>query len=848
MVNIIKKHLYLAIFSFLLLILGCSSESTAPLNRAFHNTTSRYNAYYIGLEKIHQVEESIWKAMKPDYNHVLKIYPPLDSTMATTYKEDLEDIIKKASIVIQYHQNSKWVDDAYNLIGQARMYGYDFPNAVTTFKYVNTQAKDINARHWAIVNLMRVFIENNELANAEEASQYLETEILNKNNLKSLYLTRAYYFQVLDDKDNMVRNLVLADPLLSRSERARFYFIIGQTYQELGFSSAAYEYYRKCITSNPNYELSFYAKLNIAQVTELGDSKDLKKVRKYFRKLVKDEKNKEFQDRIYYEWGKFELKHKHLDLAMDKFNLSVRSSISNNRQKGVSYVSLGEIYYDTLKNYEVAQAYYDSAVSVLPPAYENYTAVKTRAEVLTNFITQIKTIALQDSLLTLAEMDSANVMNIFITKATTEQDALEFEEKQAAEQERQVGSLANFDQPTGVGSSNWYFSNTSAIGAGRTSFRQVWGTRSLEDHWRRSIKQAVGSSGTKTENNTTEDKFADVNDELSRDQKIMNKAIGMYKQLPLTEAAKEEAHTKLENAYYNLGKIYYFDLEEKENAISTFTTLHSNYSQSEYSAETYYLQYLAYLDLKRDDKAKEISDFMHLGMPNSIYTKLIDNPDFEEDSNLANEILTKKYSEVYALYKRELYDSANQVISGLLQEYPDVSFSANLRLLQILIIGHTQQLADYQLELQEFIEQNPDHELNKYARELLEASKTYRSNLVKLKSAEYFEAQTGDYFYVVANSVGQNSFEEQLKTFVDTNFASEPIEVGTLSLSDSIQLNIVEPFRSKEDALLFNDLVKAEQLLGDAVERSFVISETNFDILYKTKELDAYLVFYQEHF
>ena len=78
------------------MLYACSSESTGPLNKAFHNTTAHYNSYFIGLERIKEVEESIWKALKPDYNHILKIYPPLDSTMAITYKAELEDCIKKA--------------------------------------------------------------------------------------------------------------------------------------------------------------------------------------------------------------------------------------------------------------------------------------------------------------------------------------------------------------------------------------------------------------------------------------------------------------------------------------------------------------------------------------------------------------------------------------------------------------------------------------------------------------------------------------------------------------------------------------------------------------------------------
>ena len=212
-------------------------------------------------------------------------------------------------------------------------------------------------------------------------------------------------------------------------------------------------------------------------------------------------------------------------------------------------------------------------------------------------------------------------------------------------------------------------------------------------------------------------------------------------------------------------------------------------------------------------------------------------------------MLSKKYRVVYQLYLDNHLDSASQIIDGLLGEYPDVSFSANLRLLQILIIGKTQPLADYQLELQEFIELYPDHELNNYANELLAASKTYRSNLVKLKAAEYFESKTDEFFFVVVTSQDSiSTMEKQLNDLVKSEFESELLEVGSLNLSDTVSLTIVEPFQNLDKALLFLDLTKARQFFDMQTNPYFIISRANFDILYKSKELDAYLVFYQEHF
>ena len=89
--------------------------------------------------------------------------------------------------------------------------------------------------------------------------------------------------------------------LTKKENAARMHFLIGQIYQQKGFDAEAYNYYNICLKNNPNYELSFYAKLNMAQVTELADQNDVKKTRKYFVKLLKDRKNLEFKDKIYYE-------------------------------------------------------------------------------------------------------------------------------------------------------------------------------------------------------------------------------------------------------------------------------------------------------------------------------------------------------------------------------------------------------------------------------------------------------------------------------------------------------------------------------------------------------------------
>lgn len=822
---------------------SCSSEKNTALNRAYHNTTAHYNAYFYGLERIKSVENGIKNSQQPDYDHILRIFPAIDSTYKETYKAELEDCIKKASLVIQYHKNSKWVDDSYNLIGLARMYGYDFPNAIETFKYVNTKGEDVNAKHFALVNLMRTFIENKDMSNAEAVSDYLDRQLLNKENLKNLYLMRAYFFQVLDQKDNMVRNLVRAEPLLTKKEKSRMFFLIGQVYQDIGFESAAYDYYQKCVRSNPEYELSFYAKLNMAQVTRLDQKQDLKSIRKYFKKLVKDEKNREFKDRIYHEWAKFELKQGHLPQAITNFNLSIQSSQNNPRIKGLSYLTLGKVYFDTLKDYSIAQAYYDSAVNTLPKTYENYEAVVTRNEVLTRFVEQINTITLQDSLLALSSKDSIELMEMFTVEAER-REALKAQAEEKARKKETAQSFFSFNQePTGIGGGSWYFTNASAVNTGRAEFKRIWGERPLEDHWRRSVKSSVIET---SENTASTNSSSPNQDEEQQVQSVEHIALEFMSQVPKTTEQIAESHKKLENAYYNLGSIYHFELLEDKNAIETYLTLLKRYPATAYEPEVLYLLYLMENEIA-SEKSIKYKEALFDKYPNSLYANLILNPRFVEESDRTNEQLELEYKKAYSFFKKGDYESAQLYINKATKEYPDADFTPSFVLLNALILGKTASLPDYQLTLKDFIVKYPDSKLNSYAKELLDASENYQTRLVQLQSA-HFSAVLDDedhYFVIVSDSASVQSYMESINRLINSQFGNSNFNSGTLKANEGKSFIVVKTLKNKEEALLFYDSVKAEQSIEGI---NFVISKPNFEVLYQTKELETYLQFFENNY
>ena len=125
----------------------------------------------------------------------------------------------------------------------------------------------------------------------------------------------------------------------------------------------ATERYSKVLKLHPDYTMRFNARINraIAFDSERGDSEGIKKE---LKKMLKDIKNEDFRDQIYYALAELELKEDNEPLAIEYLIKSAKYSVINEKQKGLSYLKLANIYFEQ-PNYINAQAYYDSTIQNL---------------------------------------------------------------------------------------------------------------------------------------------------------------------------------------------------------------------------------------------------------------------------------------------------------------------------------------------------------------------------------------------------------------------------------------------------------------------------------------------------
>ncbi len=839
---------------------GCSIEQNNITSNAFHNLTAHYNGFYYAREKAREVEKTILKTLDDDPTQVLRLFPALDTVKAKSYVKDTDEIIKMASISIQRHPNSKWVDDNYVMVGLARLYACDFQNAILTFKYVNTKSPSYETRHTALLYLLRTFIEQGDFDRAEEVFRFLDKEkLISKQNAKKLYLEKAYFYQLRNDYDNMVQNLSKADSLLSRVDRkGRIYFIIGQVYQKLGFNSEAYNFYRKCLATNPDYEIDFYARLNMAQVARLEDKRDVRLVRKQFGKMLADSKNLEFKDKIYFEWGEFERKQGNLMEAISNYKSAAHSGKSK-RIQGNAYLRIGQLQFDSLKKYSLAKLYYDSAVGALPKDFENYEAIKKRQKILGEFAGYTETIALNDSLLTLASYDSLTLRKRLDSVFAARDKKLAALKKKRKKTESGTSGGGNqnnsfFNNAPSSATSDWYFGNSALVATGQSEFQRIWGGVALEDNWRRSNKATVApdATGASLQNAEEPPKNTAVVT-VEKPEEKLDEAGKLMAQLPTTEKKKEEALAGIEKAYFKLGDLFYFQLDEKQNAAESYQKLLSRFPLSDFRPEALYKLYLIHQETDAE-KAGAYAQQLKDTYPNSTFAKILVNPNYLKETSVAAEKQKLIYKEAYRFFQQDNLRMSREKINQALQ-VGETGFTPQLELLKVLITGKTEDVTRYQFELESFIKRYPAEPTKAYAEQLLAASKALLEKLEKAKGIRYSTNVEGIHYFVTLYTTSDritNTVVDALEKFNEAQWTKLKLTTSNLALNDEKLVTMVVEFPDRETALSYYDKFLAQLSIAKPFSNykfyNFVITKDNFQTFYRTKALDEYLTFFNRNY
>ena len=858
----------------IVVFVACSSERNTFTNRAFHNLTSHFNAYYLSDYKIKEVENQVQTNYKEDFTQVLPVFIPTDSSTIEQNKAKLDSARELASKAIDWHRISKWVDDSYYLIGKIDYLQAQRDDAKNAFKYVNSTSKDKNLRHQALVSLLRLYIDEKNYEDANFAIDYLskETEISEENRYE-LFKTLAYYYESRQDQNGVIGALDRAvEYAQDKKELSRLHFILAQQYQRAGLDALAFDFYKKSLDGNPPYERSFFATLYAQKVAELNASKDLRRVRNYYDDLYKDPKNKDLKDVVIYEKALFEFNQGDIPLSIDLLHQAAKEPGSNPRLKGYIYQKLAELNLNEFKDYRATKYYLDSALSFIKKEDPVAQEIKQQKEVLDQFVFHVERIEKNDSLIRLAGLSPEEQENWANAYIASEQERLI---KEAAEQNKPKSSnlfdnlLAFSGRSSG---SSFYFDNGNVIQQGAIEFTRTWGNRPLQDNWRRrsAIFQTTNPGNSPTSPRSDEDSTS--TSVLANLPTLES----MIASIPNESAQLKEMNSELEESYFELGKLLFFDLKETPQSIDNLETLIRNYPESIRKPEAYYLLYLG-----QKENAGNFQQYvgrLNREFPESPYTFFVNNPD-AASGNVAYLESSQNYEQAYNAYYTGQYQQARTIIQSTLEQYPLTRNTERLLLLDIMVTGKLESRDRFKNRLESYIQNTKDESLVSLAqnmlkpllseKELAALKPTQPTESDSLQNITQPEANTNEekipldspyklneaqtHIFVIALSPTEveaaKNLLGDLENFHGTNFSNARLRTGNMNMNQQTSIYIISPFANSEKALeyyrKFSADFSSEGLSQEAKTNSFFISIENFQTLNKSKNLEEYLTFFR---
>ncbi|MFQ5447922.1 MAG: tetratricopeptide repeat protein, partial [Saprospiraceae bacterium] len=748
------------VIALVLIISGCvtqkSKEDIGVIGKAYQNTTARYNGYYNAGLLLDESRLALEDQYQDNYSHLLPIYKYVEANNPKAVADDLDEAMKKVSVVVNLHRVSQWTDDCYLLLGQAQFLKQDYETAEETFEFMtaefhpnvvaereakakakknrkkavkkgkapripsassgshgnekvkltkkereklakkkkkqrekarkqhnkevkkarkkgtkapprkkpaSTQPKpekekivadedppaektntppapgsirlgDLQPRipegnpekyiikhrpayQEGLLWLARTYIERENWTNAERLLKQLETSASTYPDVRREVAKAKAHFYIRQKKyDQAVAPLERAI-VLSKDHymKARLSFILGQIHQQAHRSQAAYAAFEQVLKNQPIYEMEFSARMNLATAGVNSEQESIKQL----ERMLKEEKNREFQDQIYFALAEIALAKGDKKEAMKNLELSLRNSTRNMSQKAEAYLLLADLYFED-QLFVKAKLYYDSTLLVMPVTDERYGRANRTAANLDGIAKNLQIIALQDSLLRISKMTGEERRELAL-KIKKEQDEKKLAELKAkAAKQNGPGSKSSgpgFARNVGGNKSNFWAYDDRKVKQGIREFQRKWGTRALEDDWRRSNHQSFAglaeslSSGSSAPAALTDEEVNEI-----------------LKDVPGTEKEIKAANNQIEAALIALGALYRDRLQNYPKAIEALNELLTRNPTTQYQLDALYYLHLSYKDMGDEVNAQLYFDKIVNGYPETRYAKILKDPNY----------------------------------------------------------------------------------------------------------------------------------------------------------------------------------------------------------------------------
>ncbi len=850
-----RKLIFLIII-ILTILAGCTTQKNTPLTRAYHNLTAHYNVFFNGKTALQEAIKNVNQNCSYDYYDILPVFPYECPNAKTLTASKMNRVLEKAAKTIKNHSITvkpeyknlrnltpaqlefykkneyvKWIDDSYLLIAIANLYKGEISKSQQALHRILDKYATENTYYDAQIWLARSYIVEGRYKEAFVTLQNFEKEKNYPKRLKKdLYLTYADLYIHTEKYDKAIDYLKKAVKLEKNKRlKAKYVFIIAQLYLKLGDKSKSSEYFKKVAKYTPTYEMEFNAQLYRA--TALGTKDNPEQIRKKLEKMLKDEKNEEYKDRIYYALAQLELQVGDTAQAIKYFRQGINSS-RDQTQKGLTYLTLADLYFKTHK-YLLAGKYYDSTLQTLPRDYKDYAKIQAKSKSLIDLAKNLETVYVQDSLQRLAKLPKKEVLKIIdsIINAKKQQELAAAQNYNPGfdpldpESQRFAAGLPTQQSQGG----KWYFYNPMLVSRGKQLFRQRWGDRKLEDNWRLKVKSPVEG-----------DNLAG-NEENAEEEKQKNSREFYLKQIPYTDSALQASNEKIIEALFNAAIIYQNKLQDYQQAVNVLEELLRRFPDNKYTLDSYYYLYLLYKKLGKFSEANKYKNLIINNYPNSQYALILSSPNYLNSllkrEKQAQDLLIKTID----LYENLQYQAVIDTVNNALTKYKGTSVIPNLLFLKAKAYGALGQKDSLVNGLEYVINQYPKSTISKLASEIL---KQLKEGSLHIEIYKYEPSAKHVLVLFVDDPKLTNEEKFELYKLANEFFQDKVMETEIAKLNKQT-LIILKTFDNLQQAKNFENYLKNNWKYRS---KWLLFSEQNLKTFIKDKDRLKYQIFYSRYY
>lgn len=774
---------------------GCSLKKNTAATRKYTAFITRYNIYFNGDEHYKKTISDLESGYKDDYTRTTLFMHPAEAyadEKAPQPSGDFKRSIEKAQKAIQVRsikkrpqrksgksspEYKKWLKreeynpflhNAWLMMGRSQYMGGDFLGAASTFFYIAkhfwwlpetvTEAELWQARSYLAIDW---------LFEAEGILSSIKEKQLANNTLQNLY-----NFDMAD-LNVRLKNYNEAIPYLTRTaatakgaQKARLTFLLGQLYELTDNKGEAYKAYKKVggMTS-VDYRTKFNARIKQSEVFQ---GSDIMPEVKSLKSLARYGANKEYLDQIYYAIGNLYMLKADTANAIENYSKAIKLSSRNGIETALAQLALGAIYYNQ-GNYDKAQPCYSSAVPQLPDNYPDYKTLRRRSDVLDELAVYSQNVTLQDSLLRLAAMSPEEQRKV-VDKIIEDLKKREKEEAENAARDEyltQQAAAGNGLNQSGTAPTtftlntdkSWYFYNEATRNAGRTEFQKRWGSRKLEDDWRRRNKASFSQFAETpeyaydTDGEQADSASAAENAPDAVSQEAIEHASDPHfpeyylRQIPSTDAEKATANSVIQEGLYNMGVILKDKMVDYKGAETEFERLLTRYPDNEYRLDSYYNLYLMYMLSGENAKAEKYRQLILSDFPKSTYGEALADPNYMEKLRRMTIEENLLYDKAYEAYINNDNRTVHSVYTQVRKDYPMSRIMPKFMFLEALSYVTENNPEKFSEVLTQLTERYPETDVAPLASsylKLLKEGKKFNSNPRNVRGMEWSTRLSND--------------------------------------------------------------------------------------------------------